>query len=449
MDLLPNVFEGNFIRQLQMNEFVFVSGKGTFSVEFIDTTIHFPPVLNCVVYYVQLFNQTQVKILHAKKSPWSKLLHFQFFIPATLFVKDFSLQAYKHGVVKDMNYYNWLNFDEDFKAETLIPHLELSQYRSLVDLGQFTKLVREFGGVNPTALAQYVGRDHDLVKEAMILYEITQCMKRYKRVWLSEEEVGMFLYESHLLVALRRLIELDVIRFHDNQIGITWAIKQLEAGQVLIQEGKLNIVFAKGFIPGKALDSKSMKPRGVDPRYPVDRFVDRCILATSFFVQLNSEQATTVHNQCTVSKYSSRVECQAALELTLNFRMPIVFVSLLGNFKLNFNQKCSSTVVFKTDTVRPFKIGDVAKVNFNLDTDYSNVTCTAEPNQPCKLKTSIVAANSIIISRLRFEKLDVLNWEKNYGTIIVQWNESVPEHWMYRLTKMATKSKVIFVNIKN
>jgi hypothetical protein len=189
-----------------------------------------PPLLRSVRYKLLKTRFGDTELLDAQRLPFAVVQPLYF--PTSPGATVCTSEVIKRQQGKPAAVLRWLRFDLEEVLQRLVPHRSAKLYFELVRAGDFTALVRGFGGVDPLVLRRFRAVSEDLVQEAVLLAHLTALTVTHRTVWLSETQCVRILVENAAhQSAFRRLCDAGAVRMEVNSecLALAWAAEQLAA----------------------------------------------------------------------------------------------------------------------------------------------------------------------------------------------------------------------------
>jgi len=244
------------------------------------------PLLHTVTYRLYLSNPNApyARIIDASRIPWNIHIYESYFGTPPLFQFNPLECPSEPSSIPDSA--RWINFEKEYPASLLVPGGgSIENFGGYLEQGDFEGLVCKYGGVNPRVLARYFHPDHDLIKVASVLEHFTTCMKTCGKVWMGPQDlagglldVPQWLEQCQIVIRQGLLVRRDT----DHTIAFSWAANLYNEFYPLVEAGIIRVVFSLGKQPSE-ITKKKKGLIHVDPKLPIDRFIDTKRFASSFF----------------------------------------------------------------------------------------------------------------------------------------------------------------------
>lgn len=283
------------------------------------------PILNTVLYQVLTHDRYGTIILDAKKMAWGPSVH-HFYANTTTYTEEFDFDFHYERTVNP-EFKKWMLFDITYEIQKLVPTAPIDAFRRYVIESNFEGLVHVFGNVIPEQLARFFpeGMNHPLVNEAIVLQYLTQQMILSGHLWMTMDDILMLSYSTDaILDASKRLIQKQIIVKDNEKIAFSWAVDEFNRA---VQTG-VSVRFEIGKKP------RQIKPTvfsySVDSRLPVDHFIERKILPTTFLVDAIPADVPPCPIMRTFSTKSDMYQFIQTEITTLDKNHPCIVVSDTG-----------------------------------------------------------------------------------------------------------------------
>lgn len=387
---------------------------------------NYSPIKHSVIYSAHDGIKDELIILDGKKKEWSKELHTLYIKSPHEFIQPFDIDKYKNCIPLHDDFRKWVGFDEEFHLQKLVPNVPVSQFSALYKNGDFKDILYKIGGVAPHVLAKLLNQKRDpLVLQAIVLEYITNTIKSDKTMWVPESKLGFLLVQSHLNDACSTLRKNNVIAADDSHgITLQWILNKATAitNKEFVEKPGIHPVDANAAI-GPMIE--------VDPRLPIDRFIDFMVLPSTLMVKTRFLPISPRH---TVT-LNSIEQVKDYINHTLqNEERYVVVTDTITIAHHHTRYTCINVI-----PIGQFKKNQVISVLFDGD-------CYLVEKGPQKLETDIIHSHFRCISEIQFQKLIDLPVNASYGHIFAVFSRGTSPHWFYRL-ECYKKCKVVTILI--
>ena len=410
--------------------------KQTESVLCVFSTTYIP-IIGTVRYLIE--TSPEVTFLDIQRLPWSVTIHNLYF-PFEPFVEHPTEHHYKSSSHPDGM--RWKTAEVDFHARQVVPYRPVNEYRHFFQKEDFVGLVREYGGVVPIHLGHYTGMNHPLVVESFLLQEITECMKRCRKMWMSKGELAWILdpNSKHYNYMVTEMVEHSVVCLEDDKLALGWVVKATKE----INPSFVN-QYKQGALPKPVFPSTTMCQS--DPSFPVDRFIDARILPSTLLPYVPVLPVIGIQQTCKMDRrFSDKKELRDFINNTI-VKDPRVIVVSDAELRLWIKWDNNTTIKMIVGGIQGLRVDEV--VTAKHSGDYHLVMRQEKESAAIKIASSLLFSTSRIVGQLRFGEFgDVLKAGENCGTMIFVWSEhSTHPRWSVEIDRFRKMSNVICVAI--